>query len=241
VLARLPYRGTILNTLTVLVGSLVGLAIGGAMPPELKAVAMTGIGLVVLAMGVKMFLETKNVLVPTMSIVGGGLIGALIKLDVGVDNASEWLRQILGGGENFNAGLITASVIFCVGPLTLLGCVEDGLERKIDLLAFKSTLDGIGAVFFAATMGAGVLASAGVVLVVQGLITLFAKPLKPLAQNPQLASEATAAGGVIMIAIGCSSGLLGILRDVRTEIYLPALVIAPLVAPLFLGRKEPVG
>ncbi len=232
----MPFRGTLLNTLTVLVGSLIGLWIGKLMPEDLKSVALSGIGLIVACMGVKMFLETKNVLIPTIAVVAGGLLGAWIGIDVGLANFAEWLRSSIGGGDTFNEGLITASVIFCVGPLTLLGCVKDGLERNIDLLAFKSLLDGIGAVFFAAALGAGVLASAAVVLIVQGLITALARPLRPLAEKPQLAAEATAAGGAIMVAIAIT--LLGLRDDMRTEIYLPALAIAPLVAPLFLKKDQ---
>jgi uncharacterized membrane protein YqgA involved in biofilm formation len=233
-----PFRGTLLNTATVLVGALLGLWIGDLVREELKVVALSGIGLVVACMGVKMFLETKNVLVPTLAVVGGGLLGAWLGLDVGLQNFAEWVRARLQGGENFNEGLITASVVFCVGPLTILGCVKDGLERDIGLLAFKSMLDGIGAVFFAATLGVGVLASAAVVLVVQGLLTAFARPLRPLAERPHLVAEATAAGGAIMLAIAVT--LLGLRDDLRTEVYLPALVLAPLVAPLFV-RRDPGG
>ncbi len=235
-LKSLPARGTLLNTATVAVGSLIGLALGGALPTELKAVALTGIGLVVACMGVKMFLESKNILVPTIAVIAGGLLGAWIGIDDGLATMAEWLRVNLGGGDTFNEGLITASVIFCVGPLTLLGCIKDGLERDIHLLAFKSVLDGVGAVFFAATLGVGVLVSAVVVLLVQGLITAMARPLRAFAEKPYLASEATAAGGPIMVAIAVT--LLGLRNDMRTEIYLPALVIAPLVAPLFQARRE---
>jgi uncharacterized membrane protein YqgA involved in biofilm formation len=238
VLARMPFRGTLLNTLTVVVGSLIGLGVGELVQEDLKTVALSGIGLIVACMGVKMFLDTKNVLIPTIAVVSGGLLGAWIGIDVGLANFAEWLRGSLGGGDTFNEGLVSASVLFCVGPLTLLGCVKDGLYRDIELLSFKSLLDGTAAVFFAAALGAGVLASALVVLVVQGLITAFAKPLRPLAERPQLAAEATAAGGAIMLAIAIS--LLGIRDDMRTETYLPALAIAPLVAPLFL-KKEQMG
>lgn len=233
---RLPARGTLLNTATVLVGSLLGLALGKALPTDLKSVALTGIGLVVACMGVKMFFETKNALIPTISVIAGGLIGAWVGIDVGLGNTAEWLRGNLGGGDTFNEGLITASVIFCVGPLTLLGCIKDGIEGDIELLSFKSLLDGVGAVFFAATLGVGVLVSAAVVLVVQGLLTALAKPLRALAEKPQLANEATAAGGPIMVAIAI--GLLGLRSDLRTEIFLPALVISPLVAPLFFKRDS---
>ena len=236
-LKRLPFRGTILNTFTVLVGSTVGLLAGSALPENFKTVAITGIALINLGLGVKLFLETKNVLIPTIAVVCGGLIGAALHLDVGVTNIAEVMRQVLGGDGNFNEGLITASVLFCVGPMTLIGCLKDGLERNIELLAIKSVFDLIAAVFLAAALGTGVLASAIVVLVVQGLLTALAKPLRALIEKPQLAAEASSAGGVILIAIGIS--LLG-LRDERipTELFLPALVIAPLIAPLLLKKDQ---
>lgn len=232
---RLPFRGTILNTITVLIGSTAGLLGGGALPVKMQAVALAGIGLISIGLGVKLFLETKNVLIPTVAIVGGGLLGAALGIDGLVAGGSEGLRQVLGGGENFNKGLITASVLFCVGPMTLLGCLKDGLERDIELLAVKSVFDMVAALFLAAALGAGVLAAAIVVLVVQGLLTALARPLKPLIEKPQLAAEASAAGGLILVAIGIS--LLD-LREMPTELFLPALVIAPLVAPLFLKRGQ---
>ena len=230
---RLPFRGTLLNTLTVVVGASVGLLAGRALPDDFQAVALAGIGLINIGLGVKLFLETKNVLIPTVAVVGGGLIGAALGIDAWVAGGAEGMRQALGGGENFNKGLITASVLFCVGPMTLLGCLRDGLERDIELLAVKSVFDMVAALFLAAALGAGVLAAAIVVLVVQGLLTALARPLKPLIERPQLAAEASAAGGVILIAIGIS--LLD-LREMPVEVFLPALVIAPLVAPLFLKR-----
>jgi uncharacterized membrane protein YqgA involved in biofilm formation len=236
VLARLPFRGTLLNTLTVVVGALVGMALGKLVTDDLKTVALAGIGLICLGLGAKLLIDSKNLLITTIAIVGGGLIGALVGIDVGVDRFAESMRGMLGGDGNFNEGLISASVLFCVGPMTLLGCLKDGLERDIHLLAIKSVFDMIAAVFLAATLGAGVLVAGGVVLVVQGLLTALARPLKPLATNPQLAAEAGAAGGAIMLAIGIK--LLGLRDDLRTEVFLPALVIAPLVAPLFLRKEE---
>ena len=233
---KIPFRGTLLNTLAVLVGSGIGLWANERLPEDLQGVALLAIGLVNIGMGVKLFLETRNVLIPTVAIIGGGLIGAAVGIDAGFASAAESMRSALGGDGNFNEGLITASVLFCVGPMTLLGCLKDGLERDIELLAVKSVFDFIAALFLAAALGTGVLASALVVLVAQGLLTALARPLRSLAEKPELTGEASAAGGMILIAIGV--GLLG-LRDERipTEVFLPALVIAPLIAPLFLKRS----
>ena len=234
-ISNLPFRGTILNTLTVAVGATVGLLIGQELPDKYKEIALIGIALVNLGMGVKLFLETKNVLIPTIAILIGGLLGTLLSIDAGVAAIAEQMRRALGGDGDFNVGLITASVLFCVGPMTLLGCIKDGLNRDIELLAVKSVFDMIAAVMFAAALGTGVLASAVVVLVVQGLLTALAKPLRPLVEKPQLASEASAAGGLILIAIGLS--VMG-LKKISTELFLPALVIAPLVAPLLLKKDQ---
>ncbi|MEX2243704.1 MAG: DUF554 family protein [Fimbriimonadaceae bacterium] len=242
-LSRLPFRGTLLNTLTVLAGAGLGLWVGRNLREDLQAVALTGIGLISVGLGVKLFLETKNILITAIAVIGGGLIGAAVGIDVGVANFAEAMRGAIGGDEHFSDGLITASVLFCVGPMTLLGCIKEGLERDIHLLAVKSVFDMVAAFFLAAGLGVGVLVSAAVVLVVQVLLTALARPLRRLAERPQLAAEASAAGGAIMIAIAIN--LLD-LREVPTEVFLPALFIAPLVAPLFLrreelGPQEPVG
>ncbi|MFI5386122.1 MAG: DUF554 family protein, partial [Fimbriimonadales bacterium] len=117
-------------------------------------------------------------------------------------------------------------------PMTFIGCIKDGLEGDIEILALKSTMDGISAVFFAAAFGAGVLVTAGLVLIFQGLLTLLARPLKPLVNDPVLLDELGAAGGAILVAIGIH--LIG-LKDLHAANYLPALFLAPLVA---LGFKK---
>jgi uncharacterized membrane protein YqgA involved in biofilm formation len=180
-----------------------------------------------------MFLAGRNVLVIAASVALGGVVGKLIGIDAGLAGLAESARQTLGGGSGFNQGFVTASVLYCVGPMTVLGCVQDGLERRIDLLALKSLLDGAASVFLAATspaFGAGVLASALVVLVVQSTLTGLARPLQKWAERRELIDEATAAGGAMMIAVGL--GLLQ-LKRIPTEVFLPSLVLAPLLASQF--------
>jgi len=234
---KLPFRGAILNTLTVLAGSLLGLWIGKALPTGLQSVAMSGIGLVVVGMAMKMFFQTKNVLIVAASVVLGGIIGKLIGIDVGLAMAADWARRAFGSSDQgFNNGFVTATVLFCVGPMTLMGCIQDGLERKIELLGIKSLLDGVCSVFLAAvslSFGQGVLASAGVVLLVQGLLTALARPLQPIAKNPNLIAEATAAGGAMMLAISFGLLKIPVVESIPKEVFLPSLVIAPLLAYLF--------
>lgn len=237
-MSAMPLRGTLLNASTVAVGALIGLAIGKGLPQAYLTIALSGLGLVTVGMGLKLFLESKNVLVVALAIGLGGVLGALVGIDHGLAAFAEWARGLLGGSGTFNEGLITTSVLFCVGPMTLLGCIQDGVERKIDLLALKSIMDGIGAVFFAATLGAGVLVTAVVVLFVQGTLTLMAGRLKVLVKRPELMAETSAAGGCILIAIGL--GLLRVLK-LPSENFLPALILAPLFAMGFIGLQTRSG
>lgn len=224
-------RGTLLNTATVAGGSLVGLAIGRHIPEAHKQVALSGLGLVTIGIGIRMFLQSRNPLVGAVAVAAGGMIGLALGIHSGIDAFATWAKHSMSGDlSRFNEGLITSFVLFCVGPMTLLGCIQDALEKNIELLALKSTMDGIAAVFLAATFGAGVLVTAGLILIFQGALTLLARPLRPMTRQSHLMESINASGGPIMVGIGL--GLLAI-KDVHAANYLPALVLAPMVAWLF--------
>ena len=229
-------RGTLLNTATVAVGAVIGLAVGKAIPEEAKTVALHGLGLVTVGMSVKMFLQAKNPLIVALSIAIGGLIGLALGLHQGIESIGEWSKLRLGQGDSatFTSGLLSSFVLFCIGPMTLLGCLQDALEHKIDLLSLKSTLDGIAAMFMAAASGAGVLVTAGLLLLFQGGLTLLAKPLSPVANDSEMIEETSGTGGAMLLATGI--GLLG-LADLHTANYLPAIVIAPGI--VWMSRKLP--
>lgn len=234
-LRRLPIRGTLLNSAAVAVGALLGLWVGSALPQDLLNIALAGLGFVTICIGVKLFLGGTNVLTVALAVGVGGIVGQTLGISAGLDAFATWARASVGGGPTFNEALITTSVLFCIGPMTLLGCVQDGLERNIELLAIKSVMDGIASVFFAATLGPGVLVTAVVVLVVQGTLTLCAGGLRPLTKDQALMADTMAAGGPIMLAIGF--GLAGI-RKFPAENFLPALALAPIFA-LSLRRVMP--
>jgi uncharacterized membrane protein YqgA involved in biofilm formation len=224
-------KGTFLNTATVAVGSIIGIAAGNAIPDSYKGLVLSGLGLVTMGLGVKLFLESRNILVVAAAIAVGGMLGMLVGIQAGIESIAGWAKSALGGDGNFVEGMVTASVLFCVGPTTLLGCIQDGLEKKIDLLALKSTLDFFAAMFLAATLGWGVLLSAAVVLVFQGALTLAARWLRPLANDEPLLAEVSGAGGIMMLAIGL--GLLEI-KKLPVADFLPAIFIAPLM--IGIGR-----
>jgi uncharacterized membrane protein YqgA involved in biofilm formation len=224
-LRRLPIRGTLLNTAAIIVGALIGLGASEVLSKDLLQMATVGLGLVTMGIGIKLFLESKNVLIVAAAIGIGGMIGQAIGIHAGLEAFAGWAKGSLGGGETFNEAIVSTSVLFCVGPMTLLGCLQCALEDRMELLGVKAVMDGIASIFFAATLGPGVLVTAAVVLVSQGALTLAARRLAGLARDRELLAETSAAGGPILLSIGF--GLAGI-ASFRSENMLPALVLAPL-------------
>ena len=225
----IPGLGTALNTATVLVGATLGLTLGRVIPASLQQTIRIAIGLFVAVIGMQMALKTHNPLVLLVSVLAGVVIGELLKLDAGVQAIGAWAeRRISRGGEPGRVSLafITTSLIFCVGPLTVLGSFLDGTRGDITLLAIKSTLDGVTSIVFAATLGWGVLLSAASVLLVQGSLTLLAFLIHAGLTDLETA-ELTAAGGIAVL--GISLGLLE-LKSIKVANFLPALVVAPLLA-----------
>jgi len=228
--------GTLLNIFTVLLGGGLGLALGGRVPERLRQTVVAGLGLFTIGFGIRMFLQTQNPIAPLIGLLLGGLLGEWWRIEDRLEGLGVWLENRLTRstaserGSRFVRGFLTASLVFCVGPMTVLGSIQDGLTGDYELLAVKSTLDGFGALAFASTLGPGVLFSILIIAVYQGSLTLLAAQAQALLTDSMVA-EMTAAGGVILIGIAISS-LLEI-RKIRSANLLPALVVAPAVAWLF--------
>jgi uncharacterized protein len=219
----------VLNTGTVLVGATIGLTLGRVIPASLQQTIRTAIGLFVVVIGIQMALKTRSPLVLLVSVLVGVALGELLRLDAGVQAIGSWAEHRLSrGGQPGRVSLafITTSLIFCVGPLTVLGSFLDGTRGDITLLAIKSTLDGVTSIVFAATLGWGVLLSAVTVLLVQGSLTLIAFLIHAGLSDLQTA-ELTAAGGIAVL--GIALGLLE-LKAIKVANFLPSLVIAPVLA-----------
>lgn len=230
-----------MNAAAVLVGSLAGLFLGRLAPPGVEPIALAAIGIVTLFMGVKMALESRSILIVMASLVAGGVLGVVLRLPEAVAATADLLAGLVGGRDGrFQEGFIAATVLFCIGPMTLLGCMQDGLERKIELLSLKSALDLVAGFFLAVSLGLGVVFSVLSVLVLQGTQTLLASQLKPLSERPALMRETTAVGGLILIAIGIN--LLGLREEsIPSEAFLPSLALAPLLASAFLRGPDHEG
>ncbi len=246
--------GTIINIITVLVGGTLGLLFGSRLPDRLKGTVVAGMGLFTFAIGIQMFLKTENPLIVLGALLIGALLGEWWRIEDGLQNLGRALEERFmrnssslpavpdaSGGEtgsdpapltetssstNFIRGFLTASLLFCVGPMTILGSIQDGLTGNYELLAVKSVLDGFASLAFASTLGVGVLFSTLVILAFQGGISLLAVQLNALVTAPML-NEMTATGGVILMGLAVSS-LLEI-KKIRSGNFLPALAVAPLI------------
>ena len=224
--------GTLINIAAILIGSALGLLFGARLPDRLKRTVTAGLGLFTISIALSMFLKSEETLV----VLGGLLIGAVLgewwKIEEGLESLGVWLESRFGSGgddeesNRFIRGFMTASLIFCIGPLAILGSIQDGLVGNYELLVVKSVMDGFASLAFASSLGIGVAFSALAVLIYQGSITLLAAQLDAFVTEPMM-TEMTAVGGVILIGLAISS-LLEI-KKIRVGSFLPALAIAPLI------------
>lgn len=233
--------GTILNTITVLIGSTLGLLVGNRLSQRIQESVVTGLGLVTLYVGFSNANETGNVIIPLLSLVIGAIVGELLRLDAQLERFAGWLQARVQGSEGqadegeaahdrrarFIEGFITASLVFCVGPLTFVGSIQDGMgiASGFEQLAIKSVLDGFASMAFAASLGIGVMFSVVTVLGVQGGLALIGSVAGDF-MSVAMINEMTAVGGLILIALGLT--LLDIKKP-RVVNFLPGLLIAPLI------------
>jgi uncharacterized membrane protein YqgA involved in biofilm formation len=219
--------GTFINVAAVLAGTAVGLLVGGRMPESARQRVLAGLGLITLVVGVDLALAWRDT--DPLYVLGGVLLGGLVGEAIGIE---AWLGRLgdriqaavsRDGQSRVSEAFVTASLLFCVGPLTVVGSIQDGLTGDYDALATKSMLDGFASVALTATLGWGVALAAATVLVVQGTISLGAGAFDDVLKDDAL-HALTSAGGILII--GISLKLLH-LKDVKVGNFLPALVIAP--------------
>lgn len=227
--------GTLINVGTVIAGGLLGTVLGNRLPEKMRNTVLHGLGLITLTIGVTMAITTKNTLIPLFSILIGGILGELLRIEDALERMGKWsearLGALFGGNQNtFAQGFITASLVFCVGPMTILGSIQDGLMGNYTLLAVKSLMDGFAAMALAATLGAGVMLSAVTILAYQGLLSvaagLFGAALGGVTSSTPWVIEMTATGGVVILSIAF---ILLDIKRIRAANLLPAVFIAPLI------------
>lgn len=227
--------GTLINVIAVLIGSGIGLTAGNRLPERTRQTVMSGLGMVVLVVGMQTALQTRNILILMFSILLGGIIGEWWQIDDRLETLGRWLEDRFTGSEevaveehSITRAFVTSSLVFCVGPLTILGSIQDGLTGDYSLLAVKSMLDGFASLAFAAALGPGVILAALTVLLYQGGLSLiamgFSSALGGVSADIPAVVEMTAAGGVLMLGIGL---ILLDLKQIRVANFLPALMLAP--------------
>jgi uncharacterized protein len=240
--------GTLLNVATVLVGTVIGLLVGSRMPRRMQESLTTGLGfftvLIAVSMGLRVFTDPSaapgdDLAVLAAVLVGIG-IGEWLRLHDGLEALGAWFQRRLARGERpsrIAEGFVTASLVFVIGPLAILGSLENGLSGDIRLLAIKSLLDGVASIAFAAALGPGVALSAISVLVIQGGIASGAFLLRDVMDPPTILAI-TASGGVILL--GVALRLLD-LKPVRVASFLPALVLAPIFIRIAAAARDALG
>ncbi len=237
--------GTLLNIVTILLGSLLGVWIGDRLPAKMQESIMVGLGTVTLIVGIQNGLKTGNILIPLLSLLIGIIIGELLDLDSALKRFGGWLQSqverqshnkddLTAARMRFINGFVTASLVFCVGPLAILGSVQNGIDSgDIKLLAIKAMLDFFASMAFASSLGIGVAFSVLPTLVIQGgfslLGVMFAASAVSLGSDNPYIRELTATGGLLLL--GLALILLNI-KQPRVANFLPALIIAPLLVAL---------
>jgi uncharacterized membrane protein YqgA involved in biofilm formation len=219
--------GTPINVVAVLVGAGVGMLIGTRLSKGMRETAMHAIGLVTLLVGIQSFLRFDNPLVPLVSVILGLVVGELLNIDGRLKRFGDALElRFSMRGSPVSRAFVTTSLLFCVGPLTILGSLQDGISGDYRLLALKSALDFVASLSFASVLAWGVLLSAGSVLVVQGSLTLSGALFGSFMSEPMILAM-TSAGGVLLLGLAL---VLLELKEVRVANMLPALLFAPLLA-----------
>ncbi|MNY09995.1 putative membrane protein YdfK [compost metagenome] len=218
---------------TVTLGTGLGVLIGTRITARMKTTAFVALGLVDALLGIQMALKTEQLLIPMVSLLLGGLIGEALQLE---ERLNALGSRLSGGKGKFTEGFIATSLLFCVGAMTVLGALEEGLKGTFEIFALKAALDGVAAVAFASTFGWGVGLSAVTILLVQGGLTLSAGLVQPLL-TPQVVAEVSATGGLILLALALQ--LLDI-KKVPIASFLPALLLPICWCPFSqLSRVRP--
>jgi uncharacterized membrane protein YqgA involved in biofilm formation len=232
-----PVRGlgTLINTATVIGGGVLGLIAGHRISQSIRTIVVQVIGMATLVMGIESVMDTHNIVFPLVGMALGAIVGELLRIEQRLESVGAFLRRRFarsadGDDEStFVQGFVTATLLFCIGPMTILGAIEDASGRFPQIYIIKGTLDGFMSVIFVAAYGIGAAFSAVSVFVVQGLLTLFGTWLDALLDD-RMRTELFAAGGFAVLAIGIN--LLEI-KKIKLGSLLPGLIVTPVLVAIF--------
>lgn len=227
----MPGIGTLINVITVIVGSSIGILLRNRLNDQYKNIILQGVGILTMVIGMQMALKTNNILIILASVLIGGLFGQAVKMEDRIESFADKIKSRFASKEDiyFSEGFITASIIFCVGPMTILGSINDGLRGDIDLLAIKSVLDGFTALALTASFGIGVMISVFTIIIIQGGITFSAVFIDQFL-NAMMINEMTAVGGVLIIGIGF---VILDIKKIKVATFLPSILFAPVITGIY--------
>ncbi|MCG8334478.1 MAG: DUF554 domain-containing protein [Proteobacteria bacterium] len=218
-------NGTIVNALAIAAGSLLGLLFKKGIPETYKQTIMQAVSLAVILIGIQTALKSDDILMVILSLAIGSVVGEFARIEYRLESLGQWLENRFSNQEgSISNGFVTASLVFCVGSMAIVGSLESGLTGNQQTLYAKSALDGITSIIFASTLGVGVILSSVAVLLYQGAITILAVFIKPYLV-PEVVAQMSSAGGVLIAAIGIN--LLGPIK-IKVGNMLPAVFI-PLI------------
>lgn len=225
--------GTLVNAALIIIGSMVGKVLPN-IPDKVKETIMNGIGLAVVAMGLQMAFESKQYIIVILSIVIGAVIGEWIDLEKHLNSLGNWIESKMKPteGTSISQGFVTATLIFCVGSMAILGSLDSGIRNDHNLLITKGILDGFTSIVLTSTLGIGVLFSAVPIFLYQGLIALLATQINmwvPEGLMDMFIAEMTATGGLMIVAIGLN--VIG-LTKIRTANLLPGIVVVGILVSI---------
>lgn len=222
----------IVNAVVVILGGLLGLALGGRLKEQHTKTIVAALGICTIVIGITSAIDTSNILIVIICLVLGTIAGELLQIEHRLDTLGDWLKSKVAknGGGRFTEGFVTASLLFCVGSMAIMGSFDAGLRGDYNTIFAKSALDCVMAVTFAATMGVGVLFAGASVLVYQGALTLLASLVEPYLSTPVVV-EMSAVGGVMLIGTGMN--ILGLTKErIKIGNMLPAIVLPVLWFPI---------
>ena len=223
--------GTYVNVVAVIIGSIIGVLLHQRFPERIRKIGFQAVGLCVLFLGISLALKTENFLILIFSMLIGAIIGELMQLDRRIDRFGAFLKARIGStNDQFSEGFVTAFLLFCIGAMTIVGSIEDGLNNDPTILFAKSLMDGCASIALASTFGIGVLFSAIPLFIFQGSITLLAASSKAFFTEV-LITELSAVGGVILM--GLSIQLLD-LKELKVVNLLPALIVVIVLVRVFV-------
>ncbi|NYT14157.1 MAG: DUF554 domain-containing protein [Candidatus Methanofastidiosa archaeon] len=223
--------GTIVNVIAIILGSILGILIKSRFPEKVNKIIFQVIGLFTITLGITMAIKTNNFLIVAFSLIIGSVIGELLDIEKYLESLTEKLKNKLkNSSDKFSEGFITATLIYCIGPMAILGSIEEGLGNAPNLLFAKSVLDGVASIALASALGIGVLFSTIPLLIYQGGITLFANYVSNYLSDA-LIVELSAVGGILLLGLGMN---IAEIKKFRVVNMLPSLLVVVILSYFFV-------